>query len=240
MASSASAVEQEAKRFVNVSAPPQSWNDLSSELIRNMAPAPPSTKRTHISSMLYARDAVGPEFWDHLVKIKGKVRAKLGPSIVSGPAQDLEIIASALSLPKKSVVPSRSLTIVANSSNIIPTLSHVLARAEEMHTCGAYVHWFDRHYANHHRTAPFRSATSRRKTAPQWDSKIELDSPLQTKVEKMFSDGETSAGFMWPFGEEQRQQSRRLRANWDTASLFQESFETVRKVIGTYEEFCDV
>ncbi|KAJ3377542.1 hypothetical protein HDU84_008528 [Entophlyctis sp. JEL0112] len=172
--------------------------------------------------MLYARDAVGPEFWDHLVKIKGKVRAKLGPSIVPGPAQDLEIIASALSLPKKSVVPSRSLTIVANSSNIIPTLSHVLARAEEMHT------------------SPLRSATSRRKTAPQWDSKIELDSPLQTKVEKMFSDGETSAGFMWPFGEEQRQQSRRLRANWDTASLFQESFETVRKVIGTYEEFCDV
>ncbi|ORY46935.1 hypothetical protein BCR33DRAFT_783382 [Rhizoclosmatium globosum] len=94
--------------------PAPSWDDVTSDLIRNMPPAPLSIKRSHISSRLYARNATGPEFWDRCDKFHAKIRSKLGPSIVPLPAQDLELLASSsYAINMKST--SRSLTLVSTA-----------------------------------------------------------------------------------------------------------------------------
>ncbi|KAI8614358.1 Tubulin/FtsZ family, GTPase domain-containing protein [Chytriomyces sp. MP71] len=216
------------------------WEDLTTDLMRNMASAPLAQKRSHISSRLYARNAVGPEFWSRADKMDAKIKQKLGASVVSPPAQDLELFASStFGMNPKSA--QRSLTLVSNDSDIIPSLSHLLDRARTMHASGAYLHWYDRHYIRHHAFARPFHVPEGRGTKNGWDSTVDvlgLEDRRRLRLGERWEDrAEDLVPWPWTWREGERLWSAK---DWEVEGLFDEAFECIEGVLEDYKEFCTV
>jgi hypothetical protein len=122
-------------------------------------------KTSNIMSKVFARGAIGPEFWPRIHKIMNKISAKLGPSLLP-PTVSLSLSASScygkqfkafieskmiilidiLASDVKSL--NRSLGICSNTSDILDTLNYVLKRSKDMYDVRAYLHWYERYAKN--------------------------------------------------------------------------------------------
>ncbi|KAJ3075454.1 hypothetical protein HDU98_008073 [Podochytrium sp. JEL0797] len=226
--------------------PPPSWDDVTSDLLRNLPPAPVSVKRSHISSRLYARNALGPDFLSHHQKLHSKLKLKLGPSIVPAPAQDLElVVSSTYAISPKSN--TRSLTLVSNGSENIAMLGNLLDRSMSMYESGAYLHWYARYWGDHHEEARRRvvgaskvkkASRSGRKTGG-WDSSVLEASRLNESERDLFPGDEEPVhdAFPWPYGNRGGKEVW-TEGDWDVKELFEDSFEVVRGMLDSYTEFC--
>ncbi|KAI9334930.1 Tubulin/FtsZ family, GTPase domain-containing protein [Obelidium mucronatum] len=226
--------------------PASSWEDVTSDLFRNLPPIPLNMKKSHISSWLYARNAVGPEFWDRQAdKMQSKVKQKLGPSIVPPPAQALELVASSsYAMNIKST--ARSLTLVSNNSDAISNLSHLLQRSHAMYESGAYLHWYDRHFQQHHSASrPIKKPLKpqKKKTGGGWDNSIHDPttargglSGISGTVFDCDDDNEPDP-FPWPYT---KRIGRKMwmESDWDVSQLFEEGFEVVETMLDSYNTFC--
>ncbi|KAJ3257941.1 hypothetical protein HDU77_002475 [Chytriomyces hyalinus] len=222
--------------------PPVSWDDLASDLLRNMAPASTSLKRSHISSRIYARNALGPEFWSRSDKLLSKVKSKLGPSIVPPPAKDLELVASS-KFGKSLKSNNRSLTLISNGSDTIPTLQHLLQRSTDMYESGAYIHWYDRHYRYHHeacRPSKVKEPVSKRASKSEWDSSLLGDKKrVSERGRASLSNGDEEEVDLFPWPYTRRTEKKIwMESDWDVKQLFEEAFYTVEGVLDSYKEFC--
>ncbi|RKO93284.1 Tubulin/FtsZ family, GTPase domain-containing protein, partial [Blyttiomyces helicus] len=116
------------------------WDALATALGRNMPPLSVGAKRKCIGAQLNARGVQGPEYWDRAEGITGKFSAKLGMTLGATLAS---CASSIYALNSKST--KRSLSLVYNSSDAIPTLEGVLTKARAMYEGGAYLHWYRAH-----------------------------------------------------------------------------------------------
>ncbi|TPX52848.1 hypothetical protein CcCBS67573_g09795 [Chytriomyces confervae] len=245
LASSENVINSEMRVGLNKGlTPPVSWDDLASDLLRNMAPASTSLKRSHISSRIYARNALGPEFWSRSDKLLSKVKSKLGPSIVPSPAKDLELVASS-KFGKSLKSNNRSLTLISNGSDTIPTLQHLLQRSTDMYESGAYLHWYDRHYRYHHeacRPSKVKEPVSKRASKSGWDSSLPGDMKRVSergRASLSNEDEEEVDLFPWPCTR-RTEKKIWMEADWDVKQLFEEAFYTVEGVLDSYNEFCAI
>ncbi|KAJ3284268.1 hypothetical protein HDU76_008325, partial [Blyttiomyces sp. JEL0837] len=155
------------------------WDDVTSELLRNCPQTAPDKPRCYLTARVYARGAIGPEFWSRKDKILDRIKTRLGTSIFpASEATDLimsscygrlmvattiksrRVLKSVFVLTTTAVdlkSPKKTLTLCSNSGSVLPTFSRIVDRSKKMYEAGAYLHWYER-YAKEDTTSLFLDA----------------------------------------------------------------------------------
>lgn len=118
-----------------------SWDDVSSNLYRNMLLDIPGYKPSPLFSRLYSRGVQSLNFYDKIPSISKKISSRWGSSCMG---QSLEIINSFVQgIDTRSQ--KKSLTLVTNSDLASVTLDNIIENVQSKLEVRAYLHWYSRY-----------------------------------------------------------------------------------------------